>query len=428
MGKVVQIEKPYIKTEKNHEVRLYANTVWDDGEKREELLLFFCVDEEWGKYFVTEYSDAFVLAILENAMNGGYDIRFEQPLSEDLFYQLERYLIPTYARKLKAFENIKLIGNISKEVINSQNVVGTGFSAGVDSFHAILSNYNSKYTAHNVTHLLLCVNGAASTGMYEALSTRWFTEMMEKIEPLAEKLHLKLIGVKSNIDLLSLHRTILKGGDSLVTSSFVHALRKLFGTYYWASAYRADVVDFSDCDGGYMEPLLLPWVSVRGLQFYHAGSECNRLEKVKLIADNSVVQKGLSVCGNSHNCGRCVKCLRTMAELYSINKLDNFSEVFPVEDYKKHFVFRLANELAIDHPPFTTDILNSMKENNVKVPIRAYLLKYLYYKPLYFFKAKLKNQKWIMKLYYYHHWDKKIFGLEHDEEYISERLQSRERR
>lgn len=425
MEKIVRIERPYIEKKDNHKERLCANTIWNDGEKVEEILLFYEVDAEWGKYFVTEVSDAFVLAILENAMNGGYDVYFEQPLSEDLYYQLERYLIPTYSRKIKELERISLIGGISGEMISSENVVGTGFSAGVDSFHAILSNYSSKFTAHNVTHLLLCVNGAANTGMDETLSEHWFVEMIDKTKPMAEELHLKLIGVNSNIDMLSSKRTILKGGDAVVTSGFIHALRKLFGTYYWASTYTADVVEFSNYDGGYMEPLSLPWISVRGLQFYHAGSECSRLEKVKMIADNAVVQKGLSVCGNSYNCGRCFKCLRTMTELYSINKLDSFSKVFPVEDYKKNFIFRVAAELAIDHPPFTTDILKSMKENNNKVPVLAYLLKYLFYKPFYFIKAKLKNKKWLMKIYYYHHLDKKLTGIEHDNEYVKAKLEGR---
>lgn len=425
MKKTVRIERPYIEKKENNKTRLCANTIWRAGEKTEEILLFFEADIEWGKYFVTEVSDAFVLAILENAMNGGYDVYFEQPLSEDLYYQLERYLIPTYARKIKEFKRIKLIGAISDETINSENVVGTGFSAGVDSFHAILSNYSSKFTAHNVTHLLLCVNGAANTGMDEILSERWFMSMIDKTKSLAEELHLKLIGVNSNIDMLSTRRTILKGADSVGTSSFIHALRKLFGTYYWASAYTADVVEFCTYDGGYMEPLSLPWVSVRGLQFYHAGSECSRLEKVKLIADDAVVQKGLSVCGNSYNCGRCFKCLRTMAELYSINKLDRFEKVFPVEDYKKNFIFRFAAELAIDHPPFTTDILESMKENNIKVPVQVYLLKYLFYKPFYFLKSRLKNKKWLMKIYYYHHLDKRLMGIEHDEEYVKAKLEGR---
>lgn len=38
----------------------------------------------------------------------------------------------------------------------------------------------------------------------------------------------------------------------------------------------------------------------------------------------------------SNNCGRCLKCRRTMLQLWMIGKLDNFKDRFPVDYFYKH--------------------------------------------------------------------------------------------
>ncbi len=402
---------PYLKQMDNGKVRL-CSVLSINGNAE---VIYFEVDKHWKKYLVTENSDAFVLAILEKAMKNSFDISFEQPLSEELYYGLATYTIPVYAKNFKLFHEIKLIGGTTKQNPESEGKTGTGFSAGVDSFYTVLKHMgNEKTSSYNVTHLLLAVNGAAATGVSEELDREWLEMSQKKLQVYADRMGLEFVFAGGNIDLLYSDDTCLNG-DAITTASFVYALQKLFGTYYWASAYPASIFGFNQKDGGYCENVSVPYISTRKLKFYHSGSEINRIEKVKYIADNTVVQEGLTVCGETDacNCGCCFKCLRTMSELYAIKKLELFKESFPVDNYKKHFVSKFAQELAVDHPPFTTDILNEMKKNGIRIPFTVYLLTFLVYKPLYMFRDRLKYVVWLRRFFYKFNLDEKILGRKH---------------
>ena len=114
-----------------------------------------------------------------------------------------------------------------------------------------------------------------------------------------------------------------------------------------------------------------------------------------------------------------------MAELTAVGKLDKFDKVFPVADYKAHFSSRLADELALDHPPFTTDITATLRENGVHIPFTVFVKKYLWYKPYYFAKKKLRNNRFMMELYYGTGLGKKLSGIEHDERHAEARMKNR---
>lgn len=399
---------PYIEEMDNGKARLCANLSINGNMQ----VIYFEVDNCWKKYLVTENSDAFILAVLEKAMKNSFDISFEQPVSEELYYGLVTYTIPIYARNFEMFNEINLIGDITLENPVSECKTGTGFSAGVDSFYTILKHMGNKKTpSYNVTHLLLAVNGAAATGVSEEMDREWLEASREKFQKYAAAMGLELICAGGNIDLLYLNDTCL-GGDAITTSSFVYALQKLFSTYYWASTYPANIFSFNQSDGGFCENVSVSYISTRKLKFYHSGSEINRIGKVKYIADNPLVQKVLTVCGelDAFNCGCCFKCLRTMSELYAIKKLELFKDSFPADNYKKHFISKFAQELSTDHPPFTTDIINEMKNNRIKIPFIVYLLSFLVYKPLYMLRSKLKHIVWLRRLFYKFNLDEKILG------------------
>lgn len=424
MDNYIKIGTPYINQSEDH-TRLSAETIWSFDGQVINNTLFFEVEKKWGKYLISDRSDAFVLALLELAMEKKCDIKYQAPLSETLKYQLEQYLITVCSRKIKGLSSIKLIGETTGEVPESLEVAGTGFSGGVDSFYSILSHLDIECPSKTVTHVLLAVNGAALTGMSEGIDQQWFEELKCKFEPITKELGVEFVCANSNISLLNQYKKVLRGGDIIVTSSFVHALRKLFGIYYWASGYEADILEFSDDDGCLMEPFVIPLVSIEGLRFYHSGCEVNRVEKVAYIADNSVVQKSLTVCGESENCGYCVKCLRTMTELYSLNKLEKFDAVFNVEEYKAHLSSKIARELSADHPPFTTDILVSMKRNNVHIPIASYLKRFFIFRPYYFFKKRFRNNKALMKLWYEKGWSERLGEGRRREEVMKARMEGK---
>ena len=161
------------------------------------------MDEKWGKYLTPDFSDPFILAVFEFAIESGLDIEYEAPMTEDLKYQLETYLIPIFAKKVDYLKEFDLKGDTAPSRINSENVTGTGFSGGVDSFYSVLKHIKSPYDSKRVTHLLLAVNGAAATGVDAKTDKEWFDEEMRRFTKLAEEMKLELIGVNSNVSLMN---------------------------------------------------------------------------------------------------------------------------------------------------------------------------------------------------------------------------------
>ena len=402
----ITIKKPCV-FEHDNKTSLQALVIFNIDNKIVNKTIFYEVDKEWGSYLTYELSDPFVLALVDFAMEKNAYIKYEAPMTEDLRYQLERYLIPVYSRKLEPMHNIKIEGPVTTWKPLSKGVTGTGFSGGVDSFYTVLSHLDNVPASKKITHLLLCVNGAANTGYSEALDKKWLADEETRFEPVAKKLGLKLISVNSNVSLLDNYRKYFLGGGTVRTCSFVHALRKLFGTYYWASAYEADVINFNLEDPGYIEPFNVPLMSVDGLRFYHSGCEVSRIEKVEFIADNSLVEENLTVCGQPKSCGHCYKCLRTMAELNSFGKIDHYGKVFDLNDFHKHYTSKLAREFASDHKEYVVNIKKNMHEHNINIPLIVELKSVFIFKPYYFFKNLLKSNRLLMDLYYKKGWSEK---------------------
>ena len=410
MNNEIYIGALYITNDKNL-TRVSSDVKMIFDQKIINRTFFYEVENRWSKYLVSELSDAFIIAFLELAMEKGANIYYETPASEELIYNLETYMIPVISYNIKELKNISLYGKMINLKMETEGVVGTGFSGGVDSFYSVLSHRNTKFKSREVTHVMLGVNGAAMSGISEDLDQIWFEGEKERFLPITKELGVELITVNSNISLLNDYKEYLQGGDTIVTSSFVHILRKLFGVYYWASAVRADGFKFSKNDGNLMEMFISPLVSMQGLNFVLDGEQVSRIEKVEFIADNECVQKSIDVCGELGNCGKCNKCLRTMGELYALGKLELYKNQFPIDDYLKKPWLYLARGIGFDfaHPEFYKEIFDKMKENGKKVPLLTYFLGYCIYVPFNILRPKLKGNK-ICEFFYHELGLYKLFG------------------
>lgn len=362
-----------------------------------------------------------MLAVYNLAMEEGWDISYEAPMTEDLHYQLTEYGVNVLSKHISIYNKINLIGNTVSEAIYSEKKVATGFSAGVDSFYSVLKHSNMSYDYKNVTHLLFTRNGAVGPIYHGEQGRTMFNSLNQRFEKYAADLNLEYISIWSNLPDFYDNRYRV-GCDIISTASFVYLIRKLIGVYYWASALEADVLDFKEgeTDLGFIEPFTVPLVSVEGIRFYHSGSELNRIKKVEFIASNHVVQKGITPCGkdNGKNCGKCCKCRRTMGELYAIGMLDYFKDSFPVDNYKKKYMWELAYEIAEDHTPFPSEIMSTLKKNkkiNIMKCILIYFMGWFVCKPIVIMRKILGRNYYIRKLYYFLHLDG-VIGHKHDEE------------
>ena len=143
-------------------------------------------------------------------------------------------------------------------------------------------------------------------------------------------------------------------------------------------------------DGSYFDLFDLPRMSCENLTAYVTSEDATKVEKEAAIADFEPAQKFLTVCGieygggdlhGKQNCSKCIKCVRTMSGFYAMGKLDNFREVFDVDDYKAHLGRRLGRWFTFEHGGFVQYFKRYAKMNGVRIPLSAYFYKWLLFRP-----------------------------------------------
>lgn len=311
-------------------------TVWIDNISKE---VFLEVDSKYGKYLCTERSDAYLIVLFYYAMRNGHDIVCESPVTEDLYYQITEYLIPVLVEKSRGkLRNITIECETDTNIENEGAVV-TGLTCGVDSFHAILNNINSKFKSKRLTHLIIMslADSYKKNGNYEMISNKLY----EKARMVSEELGLPLIEINSNIRELF----PIPPMHTLIRTFGIYALQKLFSVYYFASGFPVWTFNINDSiytDSARYDLFLCKELSTKNLTIYSEGTQKNRYDKLEYIVDNEIVKKNLHVCIDDYiNCGECSKCVRTMCALDCMDKLNDYKDVFDVEKYYKNIDYYL---------------------------------------------------------------------------------------
>ena len=400
MDNTICIGKPYIERHGDY-TRLCSDITRPSGK----ITFWFEVQSEYGQYLCDNNADAFILALYEYAMYKGYNIVSDAAISSDLYYQLESYGSSIMSENLSFFHMIRINAPVSIEKIENQGAVGTGFSAGVDSFYTVLKHLNSADSSKKLTHLLIANNGAF-TGCKNEVSEKYFFEQYKRLKPVAEELGLPLISVNTNtgdfndeVDVEPDATDHVLYNTAIKLASVVYALRKLFSTYYLAGAVPLNKFAFTPKHPDYAHLYYVKLLSTPSLMFYSSGSETTRLGKVEYIGKNKIVQNHLSL-ELGVNSAKSKKSVRTMFELYSLGILDEFKSVLDVEDFKKHLSSRLGRLFSEEGDNgFIEEAIAKCKLNGIKVPKAAYIKNALFYTPIKRIKGALKKNKTVRKIY-----------------------------
>ncbi len=173
------------------------------------------------------------------------------------------------------------------------------FSGGVDSWYTVMKHRDE------ITDLVYV------QGFDVALSDTWRRgKVLELVQRVARHLGKRLIEVET--DLRETFRPMVKWdyhhGGALAAVALLagNGFRKVFipGTFTYA-----DQVPLGS------HPLLDPLWSTGAVDIVHDGCEASRLDKLRYIGGEALVQELLRVCwrnvGQEMNCGVCEKCLRT---------------------------------------------------------------------------------------------------------------------
>lgn len=343
---MIKIEKPFIVVDDSFATLQTYITI--DENRR---LIWFRVKRKWEQYLCDERADAFVIAILNYAIRNRHDIISDAPISEDLYYNIDTYLIDALVEYNPLFYRTKISAPVASEQLPCAGAVGTGISCGVDSLHALAKEANTKFKKHNITHLTF--NNVGSHGKGE-IAKKLYKERLEIPKRFADEYGYEFIASDSNLmDAIEQNHYKTHTYSSLFA---IYCLQKLFSIYYYASAgYKYTDFTLKDypyiCCGSY-EILSLPLFSTHSLRIYSEGENKSRLQKLKIVANYQPSYKYLNVClAEPKNCGVCEKCVRTLLGLDALQVLDRYKEAFDIEYYKKNkkwylqqMLYRLAEK------------------------------------------------------------------------------------
>lgn len=373
----LQIGIPFIRQNGNR-TQLIAKITESDKPSYE---LWYETSAEYGKYFVSDRIDAFLVALLPYAMQNCLDIISDGIVSEKLELQISKFLLPVLSKYSDIYNEITVsVKNKSDVNINSEKGCATGFSRGVDSFDTIKDALECG--DQSLTHLTFFnVGSHRSTGNYtKEQSVKLYNDRLKTTVESSKIFNLPLVDVNSN---LGEHLTLpYVQIHHFCSFSAVLALQKLFKNYYYSSGYSIDNFSIKKCDKGsaFYEPLLSTLLSTESTTFYITGLNKTRLDKIKSISEFEPSYDNLNVCYyEDKNCGKCEKCSRTQLELMSIDKLDLYKNSFDIDSFEK-----TKNKWSMDYmlkhqnQSNYKEILDQMKLSGIKLSFSLKIRKFIY--------------------------------------------------
>lgn len=364
--------------------------------------IYYEYDSEYLEWLVADRCDAFLLLMYGAALYEGADVICEAPVTKQLYYQITSYLMPMMSKYIDEYHMLNIEADLAPEVPSS-NLENTAalFSGGVDSFYTLLGRIESGNAFNPITHLVFNNLGALTKDLQTARLL--FAEKVEKIEEIARSFDVKLLAVDSNIlEISSQLPEVISSPDMYKNAGAIYGVKKLFGTCYWSSSgCGVSNLNVTLNDMAQYDFFNTSLVSVRDLRFYLMDITASRMDKVRFIADNDIVKTSLQVC-HGDNDSKCFKCSRTLAELYALGKLDEYTEVFDIPWYKEHFNDRLGYTLGDKNEwshGYCQETLEAAKANGVPIPVGAWVLAWLKWRPILFLKRTFKGSSFLRKFY-----------------------------
>lgn len=347
---------------------ILENTVTIDGKIQN---LWFKVDAKYGEYLCHERNDAYLIACLNYAMRNHHDIVSLNPVTEDLLYNIETYLIPALIENNPDFYNVKITSETSNEILPSAGRVGTGISCGVDSLNALASHTGSKFPNHNITTLTF--NNVGSHGVGEE-AHKLYESRIHRPRQFADEYGFEFVASDSNLmDVIEQNHFKTHTYSSMFP---VFCLQKLYSVYNYASSgykYREfNLKDLPQSSCGSYELLSLQVFSTPQIKILSEGMGFTRLAKLKNVVNYQPSYRYLNVClKEGDNCGVCEKCVRTLLGIDALGALEKYRNVFDIDAYKSNrgwylqqMIYRIKekkHDYFEMYPYFKNDISLMMK-------------------------------------------------------------------
>lgn len=290
-------------------------------------------------YVDSRFGDAMLMALFMSAMESGDRIVVRAPVSRTLLSNLRYHVGPIVSLQRPELE---LPAVTVEEVVDrtadpSAGGVALGMSCGVDSLYSLSQRFlEADEATLRVDHL--CFFDVGSHGRRSERQERLKRERLDRVSRLARDYDLELINVDSNLD--AFYTSPFQATNTFRSAAAATTLSCGIRRYLISSArgYQQMLVGPAH-DPAFADACLVPMLGNDAILFEVAGV-ATRPEKIRALADTELATRYLDVCvrnrGLPVNCGRCVKCIRTLLVLDSIGKLDRFEAVFDTSAFRKN--------------------------------------------------------------------------------------------
>ena len=300
-----------------------------DGQSRK---LTYTVSPEYAKYLVTERADAALVAMLPLVTRRTGEVKVHAPISAELLHNLRHILSPILPLYHPSYKPLSIEAEADETCFRRAGVnhIGTGCSCGVDSLATIYTYSKRTMTPESlrVDTLTFFDAGSHYGNQRSKHGNTLIIGRLTKAKACAADLKLPLLTVCSNL---------YSFGDGLNFESVctyrnvssVLILQKYFSTYHLASSSHIREFHFSERDPSDSDEFLLRCLSTESTRLLSAVSSLDRQERTALISHWQPARNHLNVCTvNVENCGRCMKCIRTLYQLEITGERAAFDHLF----------------------------------------------------------------------------------------------------
>lgn len=306
----------------NERVRVSATISWEDQE-RPVFNMYFETDSAYAKDLTCNPHAFLIACIMPAFCHDEKRIRIEAPVDPELLDGMKTamgWIRHWWFDSSKKLLEIEASVDVVSDKPRREKRTGMFFSGGIDSLAAIRANR----LAYPEGHPRYIKDGLIVLGLETDLEES-FQHVLTSISAPAKDAGLTLIPVYTNARHLDADWMFWerKSHDAIL-SSIAYVLSNRFSEVAIASTYDIPAVQPAGT-----HPLLDLAYSSHQLTVRHDSISLPRIEKVKLVADWDVAYQNLRVCNKSElyesgklNCGKCIKCVRTMLEFEALGLLD----------------------------------------------------------------------------------------------------------
>lgn len=352
-----------------------------------EKTIYFEVDKALGDMLADDTYDAFVLVPLYLAMYHKQDLHIRGNISKKLYQNIKWYIPRILCDFSDDLAPVKFTVDGFTSVKRRGNLIGTGISCGVDSLSTIYDHFVKETDPDYRINVLFLFSHEPRSHLEDFQGGNVYLHLYRQAQKAATDIGLPFYGLDTNLSvftypIMQKHRPLSISFIALYSS--ILSLQNVISCYYISNALSYEGIKkfskhyYKRDLAGFCESYFIPLIQTENLEMILDGCQYRRVDKLQNIVDWDIAQKYLNVCvswnpnhRNAANCGICSKCLRTLFPLEILGKLDKFSRVFDIEQYKQNsFGYKIRCLQNYGEDPFETENIDFARENNFPLPMK----------------------------------------------------------